>query len=105
WHNRAWIHMPDLRRVFSYGSIRRKLSCPSHIQDSLPDPSTAVSVCRVNTVLRVDVSPQIRQQHVMISVRQQRLSQGPEDSRLHHAEKIIFDEFDCPTDLLVAVID
>src|SRR5580692_8252667 len=69
-HNLTWVDMPDLRRVFTYGAVRRKLPGPSHVQDSLPHPSPAVAVCRVHPVLCLDVGSKIGQKHITVSLGQ-----------------------------------
>src|SRR4051812_205468 len=97
--------MPDLRRIILYSAVRRKLPGSSDVQNGLPDPFRTIPVRHVHTVLSLDVRPEIGQNHVVIAMGQQRLSQGAEDARFQHTEEITFNEVDRPPDLSIVVID
>ena len=53
------VNTPNFRRVFTYSAVGRELAGTGHIQDRLTDPSAAIPVRGVHTVLCLDVVPEI----------------------------------------------
>src|SRR5262249_13224602 len=72
---RARLGVPDAGRVFSDGAVAGELARAGHVQDGLtgPDVGTAIQLDQLS--IRVQVGLQIRQVHVVVAVRQQRVAQ------------------------------
>src|SRR5664279_2648155 len=65
-----------------YGAVRRELPGARHIEDGLSVPAVAILVHPIDSLLRLDVVPQIGQQHIPVPSVQERPGQGLKDARL-----------------------
>ena len=86
--HRAALHVPDLGGVFRDRAIGGEAPGGCDVQDRFTGPPTAVRVERSESFVRLAVRLQIGEMHVVIAVREQRLADRVEDSRLVAAEVV-----------------
>src|SRR5436190_8934357 len=69
--HRAWPRIPDFRGVLGDRAVAGKCSRAGNVQDRRASPAVRVSVEREQLPIGLQVRGQIRQMHVVISMRQQ----------------------------------
>src|ERR1700693_1873198 len=84
----ARLHLPDVSRVFCDRPVTRELSRARYIQDGFLCPSILIGIQFTEVLMRLDVGRQVRQVHVVIPVRQQRVTQWSENTGFIAAEMI-----------------
>src|SRR5213083_1907807 len=87
WHG-AGFRLPDVSRVFGDGAVAGKLPGAGDIKDGLACPSVTVRIQSDQPLVRLEIGLEIRQMHVVVSIRQERVAQRTEDTRLIAAEVI-----------------
>ena len=80
--HRARLDVPDAGRVFGDRAVAGELSRAGHIQDRLARPGVRVGIQLDQPLIRLQVRTQIRQVHVVVAVRQQRIAQWGENAWL-----------------------
>ena len=80
--------VPDVGRVLGDGAVAGELARAGHIQDGLARPGVRVGIQLDQPLVRLQVGLQVRQVHVVVAVRQQRVAQRREDARLIAAEVV-----------------
>src|SRR5438105_5918794 len=72
WH-RARFGIPDLVRILRNGAVAGELSRAGDVQDRLAHPSVTAIIQLAKRLIRFEIRLQIRQMHVVIAMREQRV--------------------------------
>src|SRR5215469_15138571 len=85
---RHWtgLGIPDLGRILGNRSVARELSRTGDIQNRLARPCMRIRVECAKPLIRVEVGFEVRQMHVVVAVRHQRIVNGSKNSRLEAAD-------------------
>ena len=90
--HRARLRIPDRGRVLGDGAVAGEFSRAGHVEDGLARPAVRVGIQLDQPLVRIQVGLEVRQMHVMVAVRQERVAQGSKDSWLVTAEMVREDE-------------
>src|SRR5262245_39182572 len=74
------LRVPDGGRVLGDGAVAGELSRAGHIHNGLARPGVRVGVQLDQPPVRVQVGLEVRQVHVVVAVRQERVAQGGKDA-------------------------
>src|SRR5215472_1013974 len=75
----TWFHLPDGIRVFDDRTVRRELTRTRDIQNSLACPRVRVAIQLHNPVVCLEIRRQVSQVHVVVAMRQQKVTKGGEN--------------------------
>src|SRR5262245_32205433 len=102
--HRARLDVTDVRGVFGDRPIARELSRRGHIEDDLAGPGVRRRVQLAELLVRFDERREVRQVHVVVAVREQRVDDRPEDAGLVAAEVVAADQVERRTCLRFVLI-
>src|SRR5262249_26313879 len=74
--DRTRLRVPDGGRVLGDGAVAGELSRTGHVQDGLARPGIRVGIQLDQPLVGLQVGLEVRQVHVVVSVRQERVAQG-----------------------------
>src|SRR6266446_5004522 len=94
WH-RARFGVPNLRGVLGDRAVARKFPGAGDIQNGLARPFAGVRIELAQPLIRVEIGSEIRQMHVVIAMRKQRIMNGTKNSGLIAAKVIGRDYVQC----------
>src|SRR6266478_1386721 len=80
--DRARFRVPDLGRVLGDCPVAGELAGAGDIQNCFARPSIAVCVEFAKTLIRIKIGLEVRQMHVVVAMRKQRVVNGSENPRL-----------------------
>src|SRR5271157_921892 len=102
--HRTGFCVPDLAGVLGDRAIAGELPGAGDIQNRLPRPSVAVRVQFTEPLIRREIGFEVRQVHVVVSIRQQRIKQRGKEPRFVAAEIVGGDQVQCRAGLRLVVV-
>src|SRR5271166_2463628 len=101
---RAGFCVPNLGSVLGDRAVAREFPGAGDIQNRFPRPSVAVRVEFAEPLIRREIGFEVRQVHVVVPVRQQRVAQRGKDPGLVVAEIVGENQVQCGASLRLVVV-
>src|SRR4051794_951307 len=104
--SRHWARsrIPNFGGVLGNGAVAGEFAGSGNVQYRLARPLVSVGIEIAKPVIRLQVGFEVRQMHVVVAMRQQRLTYWSEDARFIAAEMIGGDQVQCGSGFRLIVV-